>query len=52
MIAALSLDFTFLNECVPLWFALLMAFTTPYMWSRYIKKAASSLLKKYFPIDG
>lgn len=34
----------FLNRAVPLWFALLMAFTSPYMWSKYVKKFVRSRL--------
>jgi hypothetical protein len=34
-----SLDF--LNQNVPLWFSLLMAFTAPHLWAGYAKKFAS-----------
>lgn len=41
-----SLDF--LNGCVPLWFALLMGFSAPYMWSRYVKRGAKKAFERYF----
>lgn len=41
----------FLNECVPLWFALVMAFTSPYMWSRYVKKGVKRVAARYLPTD-
>lgn len=42
---------TFLNECVPLWFALVMGFTAPYMWSRYVKRGLKDLYGRYFGAD-
>jgi hypothetical protein len=35
---------TFLNQQVPLWFALLMAFSSPYMWSEYVKSGVERVL--------
>jgi hypothetical protein len=37
MWGAFEPSLTFLNKSVPLWFALLMAFTAPHMWSKYVK---------------
>lgn len=39
---------TFLNKQVPLWFALLMAFTTPYMWAEYVKGSVKRALRQVF----
>ena len=40
-------SFEFLAQPVPLWFALLMGYTAPYMWSKYIKKGAKTILSRY-----
>ena len=40
-------SFEFLAQDVPLWFALLMAYTAPYMWAKYIKQAAKTVLQRY-----
>jgi len=40
-------SFEFLAQPVPLWFALLMGYTAPYLWSNYIKKAATTILSRY-----
>lgn len=48
MIEAVELTTDFLNQNVPLWFALVMGFTSPYMWSRYVKKGAKKVFNKYF----
>jgi hypothetical protein len=47
MLGGLNLATEFLNECVPLWFALLMGFTAPYMWSTYAKKAVKKAIKPH-----
>lgn len=39
MLGGFNPSLAFLNGSVPLWFALLMAFTSPYMWAKYVKKA-------------
>jgi len=41
-------ELTFLAQEVPLWFALLMAFTAPYLWAGYVKKALNKLYEKRF----
>lgn len=41
MIGGFEPSLEFLNQSVPLWFALLMAFTSPYLWSRYVKRFVS-----------
>jgi hypothetical protein len=41
------ISFEFLSQPVPLWFALLMGFTAPYLWSGYIKQAATTVLSRY-----
>lgn len=43
MIGGFEPELTFLNGEVPLWFALLMAFTSPHLWSRYVKRVVSEL---------
>ena len=43
-----GLSTAFLNKCVPLWFALVMGFTAPYLWSGYVKKAANDLYQRHF----
>ena len=45
------LDLTFLQQCVPLWFALLMAFTAPYMWAKYVKKAVRHVLQSRYGVE-
>lgn len=40
-------SFGFLSQPVPLWFALLMGFTAPHLWSGYIKDAATIVLSRY-----
>lgn len=51
MIGGFQPSLEFLSQPVPLWFALLMAFTAPYMWSKYIKKAARLTFERYFGTD-
>jgi hypothetical protein len=48
MLETVELTTKFLNQDVPLWFALVMGFTSPYMWSRYVKNGASKLFNRYF----
>jgi hypothetical protein len=43
-------NLSFLNQQVPLWFALLCAFTSPYLWARYAKDTVRKLLEKTFGI--
>lgn len=47
MVGGITLGTEFLNECVPLWFALLMGFTSPYMWSNYAKDGVQKVFKRY-----
>lgn len=44
MVGGFDPSLAFLNKSVPLWFTLLMAFTTPYMWSTFVKKAVEKRL--------
>ncbi len=44
-----SLDF--LSQHVPLWFALLCAFTSPYLWARYAKNGVHQIATKIFNLD-
>ncbi len=44
MIGEFSPSLQFLNNQVPLWFALLMAFSAPYTWATQIK----SFIKQQF----
>jgi hypothetical protein len=46
MLGGFEPSLEFLNECVPLWFALVMGFTSPYLWSKYIKDAAKRAFKR------
>lgn len=48
MLGGFDPNLTFLNESVPLWFALLMAFTSPYMWAKYVKKGVSDYYQRKF----
>lgn len=52
MLGGFEPNVAFLNEQVPLWFALLMAFTSPYMWSKYVKKAVKKVGSKYLGVEG
>lgn len=47
MLGGFDPNVAFLNESVPLWFALLMAFTSPHLWARYGKKAVKRLAERY-----
>lgn len=38
------IELVWLKQYVPLWFALLMAFTKPYMWAKYAKDAVNKVL--------
>jgi hypothetical protein len=51
MVYGFEPNLSFLNEQVPLWFALLMGFTTPYLWAKYIKNATRKLIPKVFGIE-
>lgn len=51
MIEGFSLSLDFLNQSVPLWFALLMAFTAPYMWAKYAKRAVRHVIESKLDED-
>lgn len=42
---------SFLSQQVPLWFALLCAFTSPYLWAKYAKDAVRHVTTTIFSLD-
>lgn len=40
-----------LSQDVPLWFSLLMAFTSPYLWSQYVKRGVRRAVQRYTGSD-
>lgn len=47
MLGGFEPSLEFLNESVPLWFALVMGFTAPHLWSNYIKNGAKKAVKPH-----